>query len=445
MIKDMTKGSPGKILIFFAVPMVLGNMFQQLYSIIDSIIVGKFVGADALAAVGASYPITFICITVANGAGIGCSVVISQYFGAKKLDKVKTAIYTSLISITAISLLILLIGYIFTEDILTLMNTPVNIFLDAEIYLKIYFLGVIFLFIYNVVNSCFNALGNSKTPLYFLIFSSFVNVLLDLLFVINFNMAVKGAAIATLISQAISGITSVLLLLYKINKMRSERKYKFFNWSIFKTISQIAFPSILQQSIISVGNLFVQALVNTFGSLVIAGYSVAVKVDSITILPMANMSNAVSTFTAQNIGGKETDRINKGYRAALKIILMFCIIIAGVIFFFGKDIVGLFLNEDAGIEVINFGENYLKIVSLCYFFMGFMVITNGILRAAGDMKYFLITSLINLSTRVIASYILSIFIQENAVACAVPLGWIAACCFVYKRYKSGKWKEKEVI
>ena len=172
MIKNMTKGNPGKILFFFAVPMVIGNMFQQLYSIIDSIIVGKFVGAGALAAVGASYPITFVCITIANGAGIGCAVVISQYFGAKKLGKVKSSIYTSIISITIISSLILLLGLIFTKDILVLMNTPSDIFLDAEVYLKIYFQGVAFLFIYNIVNSSFNALGDSRTPLFFLIFSS---------------------------------------------------------------------------------------------------------------------------------------------------------------------------------------------------------------------------------------------------------------------------------
>lgn len=445
MIKDMTKGNPGKILFLFAIPMVLGNMFQQLYSIIDSIIVGKFIGAEALAAVGASYPITFVCITIANGAGIGCAVVIAQFFGAKKYIEVKSSIYTSLISMLVISLLILVIGYLLTENILTLMNTPYDIFKDAKVYLQIYFIGVVFLFIYNIVNSSFNSLGDSKTPLFFLIFSSLINIILDLIFVINLNMGVRGAAIATLISEGISAVLSVLFLFKRIKKIDSCKSIKLFNFSIFKSIGRIALPSILQQSIISIGNLFVQALVNSFGSIVIAGYTAASKIDSLSILPMANMSNAVSSFSAQNIGGNKLDRVYKGYRAALKIIAVFSLVIALVIFSCGENIVGLFVNEDASSDVIGFGHNYLKIVSLFYFFMGFMVITNGILRAAGDMKNFLITSFINLSVRVIASYLLSIVLFENSIACAVPLGWFLASIFVYIRYKSGKWKEKKAV
>lgn len=445
MIKDMTKGNPGKILFLFAIPMVLGNMFQQLYSIIDSMIVGKFVGAEALAAVGASYPITFVCITIANGAGIGCSVVIAQFFGAKKYVEVKSSIYTSLISMLVISLFISIIGYLLTENILTLMNTPYDIFKDAKVYLQIYFIGVVFLFIYNIVNSSFNSLGDSKTPLFFLIFSSLVNIILDLIFVINFNMGVRGAAIATSISQGISAVLSVSFLYKRIKKMVSCENLKVFNFSIFKSIGRIALPSILQQSVISIGNLFVQALVNSFGSIVIAGYTAASKIDSLSILPMANMSNAVSAFSAQNIGGNKIDRVYKGYRAALRIIAVFCIVIAVIIFLYGKQIIGLFVNEHVSNEVISFGENYLRIVSLCYFFMGFMVITNGILRAAGDMKNFLITSFINLSVRVIASYVLSIVLFENSIACAVPLGWIMASIFVYIRYKSGSWKDKKAV
>lgn len=445
MIKDMTKGNPGKILFLFAVPMVLGNMFQQFYSIIDSIIVGKFIGAEALAAVGASYPITFVCITIANGAGIGCAVVIAQFFGAKKYVEVKSSIYTSLISTLIISLFILIIGYLLTENILTVMNTPYDIFNDAKIYLQIYFIGVVFLFIYNIVNSSFNSLGDSKTPLFFLIFSSIINIILDLIFVINLNMGVKGAAIATIISEGISAVLSFLFLYKRIKVMVPCEKIKLFNFSIFKSIGRIALPSILQQSIISIGNIFVQALVNSFGSIVIAGYTAASKIDSISILPMANMSNAVSSFSAQNIGGNKLDRVYKGYRAALKIIAVFCIIIALAIFICGDSLIGLFINNDAPIDVIRFGHNYLKIVSLCYFFMGFMVITNGILRAAGDMKNFLITSFINLSVRVIASYLLSIILFENSIACAVPLGWLLASVFVYIKYRNGKWKEKKVV
>lgn len=445
MIKDMTKGSPGKVLFLFALPMILGNIFQQFYSIIDSIIVGNYVGSEALASVGASYPITFICITIANGAGIGCSVVISQYFGGQKYSKVKSSIYTSLISVTFISLIISLLGYIFTSNILLLMKTPDNIFLNAEGYLKIYFLGTVFLFIYNIVNSSFNALGDSKTPLFFLILSSVLNIILDLIFVINFSAGVRGAALATLISEALSAILSFISLINRIRKIQTFEKIKFFNYSIFKSISKIAVPSILQQSIISIGNLFVQSLVNSFGSVIIAGYTAATKVDSIAILPMVNMSNAVSSFTAQNIGGKKFDRVFKGYKAGLKIIFVFYIAIAASIFIFGRDIISLFVNDEISLEVINYGYSYLKVVSIFYIFMGFMVITNGILRAAGDMKYFLLTSLINLGTRVAFAYILSLKLGELSIAYAVPLGWIFACVFVYKRYKSNKWNVEKVI
>lgn len=445
MIKDMTKGSPGKDLFLFALPMIFGNIFQQAYSIIDSIIVGNYVGSEALASIGASYPITFISITIANGAGIGSSVVISQYFGANKYSKVKSSIYTSLISIIFISSIILLLGYVFAKNILLFMNTPENIFYDAESYLKIYFLGTVFLFVYNIVNSSFNALGDSKTPLFFLILSSILNVILDLIFVVKFSAGVRGAAEATIISQGFSCVLSFIFLINRIRGIRTSEKTKLFNLYIFKSISRIAIPSILQQSIISVGNLFVQSLVNSFGSVIIAGYTAATKIDSITILPMVNMSNAVSSFTAQNIGGKKLDRVKKGYRAALKIIFVFYIIIVASIFIFGRDIVSLFVSDEISREVIDYGCSYLKVVSLFYIFMGFMVVTNGILRAAGDMKYFLLTSLINLGTRVFFAYMLSLKLEELSISFAVPLGWIFASIFVYVRYRSNKWQVKKVV
>ena len=217
----MTVGNPSKILFYFALPMVAGNILQQLYNIVDSIIVGNFIGAEALAAVGASYPITFVLITVANGCGIGCGVVISQYFGGKLLDKVKTSIFTSIIFITILGFLLMTIGIVFSDEILYLMNTPNEIFRDSNIYMKIYFKGVVFIFLYNIINSSFNALGNSKTPLVFLLISSFLNIGLDLLFVIKFKMGVAGAAYATLISQAISVILSLIFLFITFSPKKS--------------------------------------------------------------------------------------------------------------------------------------------------------------------------------------------------------------------------------
>lgn len=449
MVKDMTKGSPSRILFFFALPMIIGNIFQQLYNIIDSIIVGRFVGAEALAAVGGSYPITFVCITVANGASIGCSVIISQYFGGKAIEKMKTAIYTSVISVTFISSLILILGIIFSKQIVILMNTPENILVDSYKYLYIYFLGVIFLFQYNIATSSFNALGDSKTPLIFLICSSFINIILDLLFVVKFNMGVTGAAVATLIAQGISAILSLSVLLLKIKKIRGNsngnKRIKKFDLKVLKLMGRIALPSILQQSIVSIGNLFVQSLVNSYGAIVMAGYTAATKIDSITILPMANMSNAISTFTAQNIGGRKVERVKKGYKVALIMIGIFCAIAAIILIFKGDNIISLFVKADSNKEVIKLGHNYLRVVSLFYFFMGLMVITNGILRGAGDMKFFLLSTMTNLGTRVLMAYGLSLLIGVSAVWWAVPCGWILASTVSVIRYRSGKWKEKKIV
>lgn len=445
MNKDMTYGNPSKILFYFALPMVLGNILQQLYNIVDSMIVGNFVGADALAAVGASYPITFVLITVSNGCGIGCGVVISQFYGGKLMNKVKTSIFTSMVFISFFSFLIMIFGIIFCNNILSLMNTPDAIFTDSSIYIKIYFMGVVFLFLYNIINSSFNALGNSKTPLKFLLFSSFLNIVLDLLFVVKFNAGVAGAAIATLISQGLSAFLSLLSLLISLNNIKCPIKTKIFDFSILKNISKIAVPSILQQSIVSIGNLFVQSLVNSYGTVVIAGYAAAVKIDSITILPMANMSNAVSTFTGQNIGAHKEERIYHGYKAALIMIGIFCAFIICILFMFGHKLIGLFVDPSANSGVIDVGTQYMKIVSVFYFFMGLMVITNGVLRGSGDIKVFLASTITNLSTRVIFAYVLAFFIGASAIWYAVPLGWIFASIVSVTRYRSNKWLNKGFV
>lgn len=435
----MTKGNPAKILFYFALPMILGNIIQQLYNIVDSMIVGNFLGADKLAAVGASYPITFVFITIANGASIGCGVLISQYFGSKNIEKMKTSIYTSLISIFIFSFILTIIGLTFCNTILNLMNIPRNIFYDCHGYINIYFMGIIFLFLYNISNASFNALGNSKTPLMFLIISSILNVFLDLLFVLKFNLDVKGVAYATLISQGFSAILSLSYLLLKVKSIKVNKDYKLFDFSMLKKISKIAIPSILQQSIVSIGNLFVQSLVNSYGSVVIAGYTSASKIDSICILPLTSLSNAISTFTAQNIGGRKSNRVKKGYKAALIMIVIFSTFAAIILFIFGNNLVGIFIDSNANKDVMLIGHEYLKIVSMFYFLMGLMVTTNGVLRGAGDLKIFLISSLANLSTRVICAYILANFIGQSAIWWAVPIGWAIASAISVVRYRSGKY------
>ncbi|WP_294353608.1 MATE family efflux transporter [uncultured Clostridium sp.] len=436
MIKDMTIGKPSKILIAFAIPMMLGNIFQQAYSIIDSIIVGNFVGSSALASVGATYPITFVLITIANGASIGCAVIISQYFGSQNISKMKTAIYTSLISITVLGLILTLIGIILNKAFLNLLATPRDIFDDSYDYLHIYFLGIIFLFVYNICNSVFNALGNAKLPLYFLIFSSILNVFLDLLFVIKFNLSVKGVAYATFLSQGIACIFSFIYLLKELKVFKNVEKSNFFDFRTLKSISKVALPSMLQQSIVSFGNLLLQSLVNSYGTVVIAGFSIATKIDSIIILPMVSLSNAISTFAGQNIGAKKINRVREGYKTSIIIILIFCIITSSIIFLFGNNITSLFSRNE---DIINISIQYLKIVSSFYFFMGLMVITNGVLRANKDMKFFLLSTTINFSTRVIFAYILSFIVTQKFIWFSIPLGWLFASTTSILRYKSDKW------
>lgn len=445
MIKDMTKGNSFKILFFFAMPMVLGNVFQQFYNIIDSIVVGNFVSSKALAAVGVSYPITFVFISIATGSGVGCSVVISQVFGAKYMGRVKTAIYTAIISIIVFSFALMIVGLLSSYEILNLLRTPRDIFEDANTFLSIYFMGVVFLFVYNISTSAFNALGNSGTPLCFLIFSSILNIILDLIFVIKFKLGVSGVAYATLISQGISAFLSLGYLLKKVKNLEGAEVYEIFDLSVFKNMCKIAIPSIIQQSIVSIGNLFIQALVNSYGWSTIAGYTAATKIDSITIMPMVNLSSAVSTFTAQNIGADKKERIKEGYKSALAIIGVFCACAALILFIFGSKFIGMFIDSNSDLQVIEIGVEYIRVVSIFYFLMGLMVITNGVLRGAGDVKVFMFSSLTNLSTRIIFAYTLAIIIGQKAIWWAIPMGWMIASSISVVRYRSGKWKYKKII
>lgn len=445
MIKDMTKGKPGKVVLLFAIPMVIGNIFQQFYNIIDSVVVGNFLGANALASVGASYPITFLFIAVATGASIGCSVVISQMFGAKQIGNMKSAIYTSIISTIVFSTILMVIGILMSNIILKALKTPSDILIDANSYLKIYMMGIVFLFMYNINTGAFNALGNSKTPLYFLIFSSILNVVLDILFVVKLNFGVAGAAYATLIAQGVSGIVSLTYLLIKIKKISTEEVFKYFDLNILKKICKIAIPSIIQQAIVSVGNLFVQALVNTFGVVTIAAYTSATRIDSIIIMPMVNISSAISTFTAQNIGAELVLRVKEGYKAALKIIGVFCFTIAVLLHVFAKDVIGIFIDSNINSEAVSIGVEYITVVSIFYVLMGLMITTNGVLRGSGDIKVFMISTLCNLSMRVIAAYGLSYFIGKKAIWWAIPLGWLLASTISVFRYKSRMWEKSKIV
>lgn len=446
--KDMTAGSPAKTLFFFAIPMVLGNLFQQLYNIIDSMVVGNFVGADALAAVGASTAFSMLFIAVAIGTGIGSSVVVSQFFGSKRMGEMMTAIYTALLTIFALSLIFLVVGLVISRPMLRLMNTPEEIFEGALTYLRIYFYGLPFLFMFNILNSIFNALGVSYIPLVLLGACSVLNIVLDLLFVIEYDMGIAGVAWATLIAQGVSAVVSFAWLMIRLKRVRKEiaEKYSLYSFVILKEMGYVAVPSVIQQSIVAMGTLALQGLVNTFGAASVAGYTAATKIDMIAIMPMVNVGNAVSTFTAQNIGAAKPERVKKGFRAGAFMSLAIAFSITIVLFVCGEAFVGAFMDSVTNQEAIRVGVEYLRVVGMCYFMMGFMNCCNGVLRGSSDMKWFMASTLINFSVRVVTAYSLaSTALGMKAIWYSIPVGWCIGIGISYGRYWSGKWKEKARI
>ena len=444
--KDMTIGGPARTLFWFAVPMVLGNIFQQFYNIIDSMVVGNFVGADALAAVGASTAFTMLFIAVATGAGIGSSVVVSQFFGSKRLEEMMTSIYTALITIFVVSLILAGIGLLCGGWALKFMNTPGHIFEESLTYLRIYLLGLPFLFMFNILNSVFNALGVSKIPLLLLGACSVLNIFLDLLFVTKFQMGVAGVAWATLIAQGVSAVISFIWLMIRLKRIQVKKEFPKFDAAILKEMCYVAVPSIIQQSIVSIGQLAVQGLVNSFGSASMAGYTAATKIDMIAIMPMVNVGNAVSTFTAQNIGAKKPERVKQGFRAGVAMNFAIAFTITAALFLFGETFIGAFVDSASNQEVIRVGVEYLRVVGMFYFLMGFMNMNNGVLRGSSDMKVFMLSTLCNFTARVVFAYLLAATsLGMKAIWWSIPTGWMIGSIISFSRYLSGKWKEQARI
>ena len=320
-MKDMTKGSPLKILLSFAIPMILSGMLQQCYNIADSIIAGRYAGVDALAAVGVSNPITQLFVGLGSGLGMGCSVVIAQLYGGKKMSQVKTAIFTALIAIISMSLVLMLAGGILAPQISSWLNTPEDIFKDATSYLRIYMWGLPFLFIYNICNAIFNALGESKKPLYFLIFSTVLNIFLDLLFVAKFQWGVAGVAWATFIAQGLASLLAITVLLHRVKGIKE--KHTYFDTTLMGGMARQGVPNMFMMSVISIGSLFVQALVNSNGSDFIAGYSAALKINGFFNIVISTLGNAVATFAGQNIGAGNYERPIQGLRTGIIINLSY--------------------------------------------------------------------------------------------------------------------------
>lgn len=444
MIKDLTEGNPQKMLWQFTIPMFISVIFQQLYSIADSVIAGKFAGEDALAAVGASYPITMIFMAVAVGSNIGCSVVISQLFGAKQYKQMKTAVSTTIIASLALSVLLTVAGLLGSRSLMTMINTPENIFADGDLYLRIYIGGFLFLFLYNVATGIFTSLGDSKTPLYFLIGSSVGNIVLDTLFVAVFHWGVAGVAWATFLAQGVACVLALFTLGIRLKTVKTEGAIERFSGQMLKKIGMIAIPSILQQSFISVGNIFVQSLVNSCGSSVIAGYSAAMKLNTFTITSFTTLGNGISSFTAQNMGAGRYDRVKQGLHAGMKLAFTIAVPFFLAFFVFSKGVLGLFMNQDSQLAM-DTGIAFLRIVAPFYFIISIKLLADGVLRGSEAMKEFMTATFSDLILRVILAYVLMIPFGTKGIWMSWPVGWVIGTILSFGFYKKGKWMKKSVV
>ena len=442
MNKDLTVGRPETVLWKFCLPLFGSIIFQQLYNLADSFVAGKFVGENALAAVGNSYEITLIFIAFAFGCNIGCSVVVSQLFGAKKLSELKTAVYTTLIASGAVCLVLMVFGTAFCTDLLELIHTPQDILADSKLYLDIYIWGLPFVFYYNVATGIFSALGDSKTPFYFLAASSLSNIAVDILFVTAFKMGVAGVAWATFLCQGVSCVLAVIVVFRRFRTIETAEKPKLFSVPLLKKIAIVAIPSILQQSFISVGNIIIQSVINTFGASVIAGYSASVKLNNLVITSFTTLGNGISNYTAQNVGADKPLRVCQGFRAGLKLVWMLCVPLTVLYFLAGQYLLYLFLDNPTG-TAMQVGIQFLRILSPFYFVVSAKLVSDGILRGAGQMKPFMIGTFTDLVLRVVLAKVLSIPFGSLGIWCAWPIGWsISAVMSVYF-YEKGPWKKAE--
>ena len=440
MVKDLTKGNVRPVLWSFTIPMFISVVFQQLYNIADSAIAGRFAGEDALAAVGASYPITMIFMAIAIGCNVGCAVVISSYFGAGDIRRMKTAISTTLIASTVLAVALTIFGLLTSSYLMQMMNTPHNIFDAGDIYLKIYIGGMVFLFCYNVATGIFTALGDSKTPLYFLIGSSVGNVALDYLFVAVFHFGVSGVGWATFLAQGIAGILAVITLLRRVAKLPTGHgKVMLYSKSMLRRIAKIAVPSILQQSFVSVGNIFIQSLVNSFGS---AGDSAAIKLNTFTITSFSTLGNALSSFSAQNIGAAKIDRVRKGFRAGTMLAWIIAVPFFVLFFFFGNEMLRIFMENPTG-GAMKAGMAFLKIVSPFYFIISLKLLADGLLRGSSAMIGFMVSTFTDLILRVILAYVFAGLFGSTGIWMSWPVGWSisAIISLLFYRYT---WKQLSV-
>lgn len=421
---DLTVGAPEKVLWKFCLPLFGSVIFQQLYNVADSLVAGKFDGENALAAVGNSYELTLIYLAFAFGCNIGCSVLVSRLFGEGNYRNMKTAVYTALITSCVLCAVLMGFGFVTGSWLLRLIRTPQEIMADSLLYFYIYTAGLPFLFLYNLSTGIFTAMGDSKTPFVFLAASSLSNIAMDVLFVAVFRMGVGGVAWATFICQGISCVLAVVAVFRRLRTIHVEGHVPAFSFPLLKKFALIAVPSTLQQSFVSVGNIIVQGVINSFGSSVIAGFSAATKLNSLVITSFNTLGNGISNYTAQNLGARKEERVRHGFFSGVRMIWTLALPFVLVYFFAGKYFLLLFMDADST-EALQCGIQFLKFVSPFYFFVAAKLVSDAVLRGAGKMAMFMTTTFLDLLLRVVLSIVLSRWLNSPVgVWLSWPIGWV---------------------
>lgn len=444
----MLTGKPSKTLLLFAIPMLMGNLLQQLYSIIDSLVVGNFVGPDALAAVGNTAPIVFMITCVSFGISNGASILIGQYYGSGRHEEIKKLVTTSVIYILAVSVVLAVVSMLGSRSLVNFMNTPANILEDSLLYLRIYLCGLIFVFGFNMISAVFRSLGDSKTPLLFLGIASVLNIILDLVFVLMFGWGVMGVAVATVISQFIAFLFQVVLLFKRMEEMGGEVGPGIrgkIDMACMKMLTKLAIPTTGQELLVSFGIFATQILINGFGSDVVAAYTAGEKFNGFVMMPMINICGALTVFSAQNMGAGKPERIVKGYRATITSNLVFAGVMSGIVALFGPVFIKMFVGQNPPADLMAAGESYLLYSIFAFFMMAVLFSAEGVMKGAGDVNYFLFSAITGSVVKVVAGFLLIPYMGYMGVWMGINIGWLVEGILTTGRYFSGKWKTKRFV
>jgi len=442
-MRDLTTGNETKSIIAFAVPMLLGNVFQQLYSMVDSAIVGRFVGKTALAAVGASFPVMFLMIALVMGVTMGTTVLVAQYYGARDRESVRRAVDTGYIVLFWAGLALTAIGLLVADPILRMLKVPADTYGEASTYLRIIFSGMLPMFGYNAVSAILRGLGDSKTPLWILIAATLANIVLDLVFVVGFGWGVAGAAWATVIAQGLSFLGALAWLDRRNEFVRLKIKALRFDRAIFVQSLRIGLPSGVQQTMVAAGMMALTRVVNGFGTDVMAGFAAASRLDAFASMPAMNLSQAISTFTGQNLGAGKSERVKRGHLSAIAVGAAISVAVGAAVVFAGTPLMTMFSADPA---VVAIGARYLLIVGVFYVLFSTMFINNGVMRGAGDAFIPMINTLLALwVVRIPAAIILSKYLGPDGIWLSVPAGWAVGAAFSTWYYSTGRWKTKAVV